>query len=62
MNIKEVRSIAKPWGIDTRIGRSKLDIIREIQIKEGYSPCYGTQEACENDCLWKKDCLNGNKK
>ncbi len=57
MKIQEIRKIAKPWGVDARIGRSKQDIIRDIQIREGYSPCFRTKETCEYDCLWKTDCL-----
>ena len=56
MKMSEVKEIAKRWGIDTRVGRSKQEMIRDIQIREGYSPCYRTQEKCENDCLWKSDC------
>jgi len=58
MKMQEVRQIAKKWGVDIKVGRSKQDIIRDIQIKEGYSPCYRTKEECEEDCLWKADCLN----
>jgi hypothetical protein len=58
MKMQEVRQIAKKWGVDVKVGRSKQDIIRDIQIKEGYSPCYRTKEECEEDCLWKTDCLN----
>jgi hypothetical protein len=61
MNIQEIRKIAKPWGVDARVGRSKLDMIRDIQIREGYSPCYATKEACEYDCMWKADCLKSNR-
>jgi hypothetical protein len=58
MKMQEVRQIAKKWGVDIKVGRSKQDIIRDIQIKEGYSSCYRTKEECEEDCLWKTDCLN----
>jgi hypothetical protein len=58
MKMQEVRQIAKKWGVDVKVGRSKQDIIRDIQIKEGYSACYRTKEECEEDCLWKTDCLN----
>jgi hypothetical protein len=61
MKIQEIRKIAKPWGVDARIGRSKKDIIRDIQIREGYSPCFRTKEACEYDCLWKIDCLTNSR-
>lgn len=59
MKIQEIRKIAKMWGIDTRVGRSKLDLIRDIQTKEGNDPCFKTKEVCENDCLWKSDCIKG---
>jgi len=58
MKMSEIRKIAKNWNVDTRVGRSKKDIIRDIQLKEGYSPCYRTKDECENDCLWKPDCLS----
>ena len=57
MKMQEIRQIAVYWGVDTKIGRSKKDIIRDIQVKEGNTPCFGTKEACENECLWKVDCL-----
>ena len=58
MKLQEIREIGRTWGVDTSIGRTKQDIIRDIQISEGYSPCYRTKETCEDDCLWKKDCTN----
>ena len=58
MKLQEIRVIAKSWGVDAGTSRTKQDIIRDIQIREGYSPCYRTKETCENDCLWKKDCTN----
>ena len=59
MKMQEVRAIARQWNVNARIGRSKQEIIREIQVREGYSPCYRTREACSQDCLWKEDCLKG---
>lgn len=61
MKMHEIRKIAVTWGVDVRAGRSKRDIIRDIQVKEGFSPCFGTMETCENDCLWKSDCLGKTK-
>lgn len=58
MKIQEVRAIANTWGVDARVGRSKQDIIRDIQVSEGYSPCFRTKDTCENNCLWKEDCTN----
>jgi len=58
MKMQEIRQIAKTWGVDARTDRTKQDIIRDIQIAEGYSPCFGTKDTCDdNDCLWKKDCI-----
>jgi len=57
MKMIEVRKIAETWAVNVRVGRSKRDIIRDIQSKEGYSPCFQTQETCDNDCMWKADCL-----
>jgi len=39
MKMQEIRGIAKKWGVNIKVGRSKQDIIRDIQVKEGYSPC-----------------------
>jgi hypothetical protein len=58
MKMQEIRKIAVYWGVDTKIGRFKKDIIRDIQVREGNSPCFGTKETCENDCLWKAACLS----
>jgi hypothetical protein len=58
VKMQEIREIARQWNVNARIGRSKQEIIREIQIREGFSPCFRTKEACDNDCLWKSDCLN----
>ena len=61
MKMQEIQVIAKKWGVNIKVGRSKQDIIRDIQVKEGYSPCYRTKNECENDCLWKPDCLSRNR-
>ncbi|MBN2569106.1 MAG: SAP domain-containing protein [Deltaproteobacteria bacterium] len=59
MKIQEVRAIAKKWGVSTRPGRTKKDIIRDIQVKEGYEPCFATRTRCEEyNCLWRDDCLS----
>ncbi|MDO9573826.1 MAG: hypothetical protein Q7I94_02435 [Candidatus Contubernalis sp.] len=58
MKIKEIRGIARNMNVDARVGRSKQDIIRDIQIQEGYTPCFRTVETCEeNLCLWRGDCI-----
>ena len=60
MKLEEIRKIAEGWGVDARKGRTKQDIIRDIQRAEGYSPCFRTKDTCnDDDCLWKKDCIGG---
>lgn len=60
MKLQEIRAIAKQHQINSR-GRSKGEMIREIQQKEGNFPCFGTayQGMCEQlKCLWREDCLH----
>lgn len=57
MKMKEIRKIAMDLGVNARVVRSKRDIIRDIQIKEGYSPCFETKDFCDSNCLWKDDCV-----
>jgi hypothetical protein len=58
MKLQEIRQIAMTWGVDAGVRRTKQDMIRDIQISEGYEPCFRTTDTCENECLWKKDCTN----
>jgi hypothetical protein len=63
MKMTEVKEIAKKWDVNARAGRTKKEIIQEIQVKEGFTPCYGTRNICgESDCLWIEDCLPKAKK
>ena len=58
MKMQQVVEIAKQWGIPYKIGFSKEKLIREIQIKEGYQPCFRRQSFCdEKECLWMDECL-----
>jgi hypothetical protein len=58
MKMQEIRKIAKKWNVNVRVGRTKQDIIRDIQKMEGYTPCFGTKKECDQyDCLWREDCI-----
>jgi hypothetical protein len=64
INVKmhEVIEIAKRWDIPYKIGVSKENLIRAIQVKEGYQPCFRQQSACnEKGCLWMADCISTSK-
>lgn len=58
MNMAMTKKKAEKLGI--RPGKMrKVDLVREIQIKEGNAPCYLTaNDSCQqNDCCWRDDCL-----
>ena len=57
MKREELNRIALLKGVEPE-NKNKLQIIREIQIKEGYEPCYGTKLfSCNQlDCLWRQNC------
>ena len=62
MKMQEVRNIAKKMNINTGTARTKQDLIRDIQITEGNSPCYKTISDCGiMNCLWRADCLSKKK-
>jgi len=58
MNMSELNKRAKKMGVKV-FGRKKVDIIRDIQIKEENFPCFRTaKDYCDQfDCLWRSDCL-----
>ncbi|MCI5148988.1 MAG: SAP domain-containing protein [Candidatus Electrothrix sp. MAN1_4] len=58
MKKKRIKKKAEKMGIKTR-KRKKTDLIHDIQIKEGNSPCFRTgSDACgQTDCCWRNDCL-----
>ena len=61
MKMQEIRVIAKQWGVPYKLGISKQDLIRAIQKKEGYTPCFRRESVCEEEeCLWKDDCMPTN--
>jgi hypothetical protein len=58
MKMQDVKVIAQRWGVNCRIGRTKAAVIRDIQAREGYEPCFGTKETCDQTaCRWRGDCL-----
>ncbi len=56
--MQEIITIARKQHIPFRVGLSKTDLIRAIQTKEGYTPCFRREDSCEEkECLWMNDCL-----
>lgn len=59
MKMNEIRSLAKTLGIKS-FGKSKVDLIKEIQTKQGNFDCYGTAtDYCDQlECLFREPCLS----
>lgn len=59
MKMQEVRILAKKMGINS-FAKTKAELIREIQRKEGNYDCYGTAQGyCDQEgCSFRSACLN----
>jgi hypothetical protein len=59
MKMNEIRSLAKSLGINS-FGKSKVELIKEIQSKQGNFDCYGTAvDYCDQlECLFREPCLS----
>jgi hypothetical protein len=59
MKMQEVRVMAKKLGIKS-FGKTKTDLIREIQRTEGNFDCYGTavEDCDQQECLFRPSCLD----
>jgi hypothetical protein len=59
MKMQEIRSMAKGLGINS-FGKTKTDLIREIQRTEGNFDCYATSNGyCDQaECIFRSSCLS----
>jgi hypothetical protein len=62
MKMQEIRSMAKKLGINS-FGKTKTQLIREIQRAEGNFDCFGTAaDSCDQqDCSFRTLCLQPSK-
>jgi hypothetical protein len=62
MKMQEIRSMAKNLGINS-FGKTKTELIREIQRAEGNFDCFGTAtDFCDQqDCSFRTLCLQPGK-
>jgi hypothetical protein len=62
VKMQAVKVKAKAMGINS-FGKSKVELIREIQRKEGNFDCYGLAEgSCDqNECCFRESCLDQRK-
>ena len=58
MKINEVRGLARRHGINS-VRKSKVNLIREIQLSEGNFGCFGTASGyCDqSDCCFRPACV-----
>ena len=64
MQMQEIRSIAKNFGIKTS-RQNKVDLVRSIQVAEGNFSCFATATdgVCDQTgCIWREDCFGAAKK
>jgi len=59
MKMQEIRDIGKRYGISS-FGKTKAELIREIQRAEGNFDCFGTaKDHCDQyDCCFRSLCLH----
>jgi len=59
MKLEEIKEIAKQH--DIKVSKlKKAELVRTIQLAEGNSPCFESDQASEcgqEECLWRVDCL-----
>lgn len=62
MKIQEIRLLAKQLGVNS-FGKSKGDLIREIQRAEGNFDCFGSAIGfCDQlECIFRELCLTEQK-
>ena len=59
MNMKEVRDKARELGVKITVGMNKTTAIREVQLAEGFDPCFGRGlfDVCgQPQCCFRSDC------
>ena len=62
MKMQEVHAMAKRLGINS-FGKTKADLIQEIQRREGNFDCYGSaKDYCsQENCSFRSSCLDEKK-
>jgi len=60
MKMSDVRLLAKSRGLKLKVGTTKIQAVRMIQLDEGNFDCFARAEAgyCDQDgCTFRVDCL-----
>ena len=62
MKLQQIQKMAKGMGLNA-YRRKKVDLIRDIQDREGNMACFATDRVAdcgEDECLWRADCMSAN--
>ena len=65
MQMQEIRSKAKQFGLKTTAKQTKVELVRSIQVAEGNFNCFATalDGVCDQvGCIWREDCFATAKK
>ena len=60
MKMNAVRDMGRQLGLRFKVGTTKIEAIRSIQLAEGNFDCFGCTDAkyCDQQqCLFREDCL-----
>jgi len=60
VTLREIQDIARKLGIERKGPAHIVDLVREIQRKEGNFDCFSTamEGRCDQcTCLWRNDCF-----
>ncbi len=59
ISIKEIRRRAHELGIQGADKMNRTQLFRDIQVKEGHTPCYNTpwcKPEWKEHCAWRDEC------
>ena len=58
LKMNEIKQKAKGLGINPE-NMKKADLIRTMQVKEGYNPCFGKSngQCSQTGCCFRNNCL-----
>jgi hypothetical protein len=57
MKLVDVKAKAKTMGI-ANPSADRMELVRQIQSAEGFSPCFKTKSKCDQmKCCWRDECL-----
>jgi len=60
ISLDELRDIGRSLGILSVNKFNKNELIRTIQLAEGWDECFGQEHECgDTECVWRTECRAG---